>query len=55
MSEHPHIASSEGMLAYLVGRVRPKLATRIRKTGRIETALIGLGKQGMRHAGLMKA
>ena len=48
------IASSEGMLAYLVGRIRPKLGARIGETGRIETALIGLGRQGTRHAGLMK-
>lgn len=49
-----HVASSEGMLAYLVGKIRPKLAGRIRKTARIETAVIGLGRQGTRHAGLMK-
>ena len=48
------LACSDGMLAYLVGRIRPGLVERIRETGRIETALIGLGRQGTRHAGLMK-
>ncbi len=45
---------AEGMLAYLVGKVRPALAKRIAKRGCIDTAVIGLGKQGTRHAGLMK-
>lgn len=49
------IPASEGMLAYLVRQRRPDLADRIAETGRIETAVIGLGRQGTRHAGLMRA
>jgi len=55
MSEETYVKAADGMLAYLVGKVRPELADRIRRTGRIETAVIGLGRQGTRHAGLMKA
>ena len=47
------IGAKDGMLAYLVGRIRPDLARRIEKTGRIETGIIGLGQAGGRHAGLM--
>ena len=48
------IPTAEGMLAYLVGQRRPDLAQRIAETGRIETAVIGLGRQGTRHAQLMR-
>jgi succinyl-CoA synthetase alpha subunit len=44
----------EGMLAHLVAKVRPALAARIARKGLIETAVIGLGKHGTRHAALMK-
>ncbi|MFH1131664.1 MAG: hypothetical protein V1754_10035, partial [Pseudomonadota bacterium] len=49
-----YINPAKGMLAYLVGRVRPDLAARIATKGRIETAVIGLGRQGTRHAGMMR-
>lgn len=52
--QNPTIHPSQGMLAYLVGRTRPELAERIASEGRIETAVIGLGRQGARHAGLMR-
>jgi succinyl-CoA synthetase alpha subunit len=45
---------SEGLLVHLVRQVNAKLAKRIAKRGRVETAVIGLGRQGTRHAGLMK-
>jgi succinyl-CoA synthetase alpha subunit len=48
------IPAGEGLLAHLVGSVRPDLAERIRLTGRVETAIVGLGAQGTRHAGLMR-
>ena len=54
MSSTSYIPVRDGMLAYLVGKVRPALAARIAREGRIETAVIGLGKQGTRHAALMK-
>ena len=45
---------AKGMLAFLVRKLRPRLASHIARTARIETAVIGLGTQGERHAGLMK-
>jgi succinyl-CoA synthetase alpha subunit len=54
-AQNPTIPTSDGMLAYLVRQRRPDLADRIAETGRIETAVIGLGRQGTRHAGLMRA
>jgi succinyl-CoA synthetase alpha subunit len=42
-----------GLLFYLIKNVRPELANRIRETKEIETMIIGLGKQGTRHTGLM--
>jgi len=47
------INAAEGMLYYIVNRVRPDLAKRIAETNCIETIVIGLGKQGTKHAGLM--
>ena len=49
-----YVPAAEGMLAYLIGKVNPALARRIAAGGRIETAVIGLGRQGTRHAALMK-
>ena len=48
------IAASEGMLCHLIGRVRPDLVEVIADTGRVETAVVGLGRQGTRHALLMR-
>ncbi|MGM0484111.1 MAG: citrate/2-methylcitrate synthase [Candidatus Krumholzibacteriota bacterium] len=48
------VKSSEGMLYYIIEKIRPRLAERIRKTGRLETMIVGLGRQGRKHAGLMK-
>ncbi len=47
------INAADGMLYYIVNRIRPDLAKRIAETNRIETIVIGLGKQGTKHAGLM--
>ncbi|MHA1450760.1 MAG: hypothetical protein ACTSP4_15235 [Candidatus Hodarchaeales archaeon] len=44
----------KGMLYFLIKETRPELAKRISKSGTIETVIIGLGKQGTKHAGLMK-
>ena len=38
MSDNGYVPAADGMLAYLVGRVSPKLAGRIAATGKIETA-----------------
>jgi len=53
-SDSSYVPGGEGMLAYLIAQINPKLAARITASGRIETAVIGLGRQGTRHAGLMK-
>lgn len=45
---------NKGMLHFLIKQVRPSLASEIEKTGKIETVIIGLGRQGTKHAGLMK-
>ncbi len=47
------IAADKGLLYYLVKRTRPKLAEYVSTTGTIETIVIGLGRQGTKHAGLM--
>jgi len=42
------------MLHFLIARVRPDIARRIEETGTVETIVVGLGGQGVRHAGLMQ-
>jgi len=49
------IRAHEGLLAHLIGGIRPDLLPVIEETDTIETAVIGLGGQGTRHAGMMKA
>ncbi|NHJ47514.1 MAG: hypothetical protein FK733_06990 [Asgard group archaeon] len=44
----------QGMLYFLIEQVRPELAVHIKETNEIDTVIIGLGRQGMKHAGLMK-
>ena len=46
---------SRQLAAHLIGGIRPDLLPVIEQTGTIETAVIGLGGQGTRHAGMMKA
>ncbi len=48
------IPVKDGMLYFLINQVRPDLAAHIEKTGTVDTVIIGLGRQGMKHAGLMK-
>jgi succinyl-CoA synthetase alpha subunit len=42
------------MLCHLIQYARPDLVEVIAETQRIETAVVGLGRQGTRHAGLMR-
>src|SRR5512136_596269 len=44
----------QGMLYYIIEKKRPDIAKKIRETGIIETIVVGLGGQGMRHAELMQ-
>ncbi len=48
------IPAGSGLLVHLIRSVRPDLAEIIAGTNEIETAVIGLGGQGTRHAGLMQ-
>jgi len=48
------IPSNSGLLYYFVKQIRPDLAKKIDETGIAETAVIGLGTQGTKHAGLMQ-
>jgi succinyl-CoA synthetase alpha subunit len=48
------ISAAGGMLFYLIGRSRPEIAEHIKETDEIETVVVGLGRQGTRHAGLMQ-
>lgn len=47
------LPADEGMLHYIIEKIRPELAKHISKTHDIETMIVGLGNQGTRHAGLM--
>jgi len=44
----------EGMFYHIIKKIRPKLANEIKKNGKVETIVVGLGRQGTRHAELMK-
>ncbi len=48
------VRPDQGMLYYIIKKKRPDIAEKIRKTGTIETIVVGLGGQGMRHAELMQ-
>ncbi|MFX0014832.1 MAG: citrate/2-methylcitrate synthase [Promethearchaeota archaeon] len=48
------IPVDQGVLYFLIKQIRPELASYIQKTKKIETVIIGLGSQGIKHAGLMK-
>jgi succinyl-CoA synthetase alpha subunit len=47
------LEADKGLLFYLIKKNRPELAQRITKTKTIETMIVGLGRQGTRHAQLM--
>lgn len=47
------IPAHKGMLGHLLKTVRPDIFDSIVETQRIETIVVGLGRQGTRHAGLM--
>ncbi len=48
------VPPDQGMLFYIIESKRPDLAKKIKKTGIIETVVVGLGRQGTRHAELMQ-
>lgn len=48
------IKATDGFLFHLVRKLRPGLADRVAKSGRLDTIILGLGGQGTKHAGLMR-
>ncbi len=48
------ISAGHGMLYYLIERSHPEIAKHIKETNEIDTIVVGLGRQGARHAGLMQ-
>jgi succinyl-CoA synthetase alpha subunit len=53
MREQEKINATDGMLFYIVNKIRPELGRRVAETNELETLIIGLGGQGSKHAGLM--
>ncbi|MBN2264712.1 MAG: hypothetical protein JW775_02755 [Candidatus Aminicenantes bacterium] len=47
------IKATDGFLFHLVRKLRPELAARVARSGRLDTIILGLGGQGSKHAGLM--
>ena len=47
------VNATDGMLFHIIKKVRPHLAERVARTGRLDTIILGLGGQGSKHAGLM--
>jgi succinyl-CoA synthetase alpha subunit len=47
------LPADQGFLFHIIKERRPELAERIKESKRIESIIIGLGRQGTRHAGLM--
>jgi len=48
------VPAHKGMLCHLIKHARPDLVKTIESTQTVETAVVGLGNQGTRHAGLMR-
>ncbi len=48
------ISADHGMLYYLIKQSHPEIAGHIEETNEIDTIVVGLGRQGARHAGLMQ-
>ena len=48
------IRADQGLLYNLILQLRPELAKHIKETGEIDTIVVGLGREGTRHAGLMQ-
>ena len=48
------IRADQGLLYHLILQLRPELAKHIKETGEIDTIVVGLGREGTRHAGLMQ-
>ena len=53
MMQTERLAADQGLLYYFIKQVRPELAHQISEHKTIETMIVGLGRQGTRHAQLM--
>ena len=54
MKKMPGVSADQGLLYHLISQLRPELAKHIKETGEIDTIVVGLGREGTRHAGLMQ-
>ena len=54
MKKIPSVRADQGLLYHLILQLRPELAKHIKETGEIDTIVVGLGREGTRHAGLMQ-
>jgi succinyl-CoA synthetase alpha subunit len=48
------ISADQGMLCHMIQHARPDLVKNIAETQQVDTIVVGLGRQGTRHAGLMR-
>jgi len=48
-----NLDADQGLLYYFIKQIRQELADKIKETKKIETMIVGLGRQGTRHAQLM--
>jgi len=49
-----NVRADQGLLYHLIQQLRPELAKHIKEKGKIDTIVVGLGREGTRHAGLMQ-
>ena len=49
-----NVRADQGLLYHLIKQLRPELSKHIKETGEIDTIVVGLGREGTRHAGLMQ-
>jgi succinyl-CoA synthetase alpha subunit len=49
-----NVRADEGLLYHIISQIRPALAEHIKEVGEIDTIVVGLGREGTRHAGLMQ-
>jgi succinyl-CoA synthetase alpha subunit len=50
----PSIPADQGLLYHIILQLRPELAKHIKESGEIDTIVVGLGREGTRHTGLMQ-
>ena len=49
-----NVRADQGLLYHIILQLRPEIAEHIKETGEIDTIVVGLGREGTRHAGLMQ-